>query len=85
MIGRPAWTRAAVLDRLDERLGLHHHARPAAIRYIVHAAVPIRRVVAQIVHRDVEQSLLDSAADHALRHAGADHPRKNRDEVEFHF
>ena len=36
------------LDRLEERRGLHHHARRRRRTEVVHRAVPVVRVVAQI-------------------------------------
>ncbi len=76
--------RPDVLDRPGQRLRLHHHPRSAAIRHVVHAAVPIGRVVAQVVNLDVQQAPLDAAADHPFREPGLDHPRKDRDDVELH-
>src|SRR5688572_4929950 len=81
-VGRPA-LRTDVLDRARQRLRLHDHPRPAAVRHVVHAAVPIGRVIAQIVHGQVDQPAHDSAADHALCQSREHHPRKNRDDVEL--
>jgi hypothetical protein len=76
--------RANVLDGAQQRLRLHHHARSAAIRHIVYAAMPVGREVAQVVNLHVQQPAFNAATDHAFREAGFDHPRKNRDDVEFH-
>ena len=40
--------RADRLDGLEERRGLHHHARAAAVGRVVHGAVLVVRVVAQV-------------------------------------
>ena len=44
----------------------------------------VGRVVAQVVHRDVEQPASDPPADDALRETGVDHLRKDRDDVKSH-
>ena len=75
---------ANLLDRPRQRLGLQHHPRAAAVGHIVHAAVTIDRMVAQIVHRDINQPPGDAAADDALRQACDHHPREDRDDVELH-
>ena len=76
--------RPDVLHRARQRLRLHHHPRPAAVRHVVHAPVPIGRVVSQVVDLNIQNSPLDSAADHPFGEAGLDHPRKDRHDVEFH-
>ena len=80
---RPA-AASNLLDRLHQRLGLHHHARPAAIRHIVHAAMPVRRVVAKVVDLHVEYAVRDPPANDPFRERGFDHPRKDGDDVELH-
>jgi hypothetical protein len=46
--------------------------------------VPIRCVIPQVVHPDVDQSASDPPADNAFGEAGVDHLRKDRDDVESH-
>jgi len=45
-------------DRSDDRAGLHDHAGATAVRCIVSAAVAIGRVIADVVHADVEGACL---------------------------
>src|SRR6185295_2387283 len=71
------------LHRACQRLGLHHHSRPAAVGHIVHAPVAIRRVVPQVPDTHVEQPTLDRTTNHPFREARLDHARKNRDDVEL--
>jgi hypothetical protein len=69
--GRVPARRADVLDRSQQRLGLHHHPRSATIRHIVNAAMPIGGELAKIVDLHVQQPALDSPADHAFRDAAS--------------
>jgi hypothetical protein len=54
-------TRAGRVDRLDcgeQRLGKHHHPGSAPERRVVEAAMAVGRVLAQVVHRHVDQVAL---------------------------
>ena len=72
------------LHRAKHRLRQHHHPRPAAVGLVVGRAMPIGRVLAQIPHAHVEQSLLDPARDHALGEERLEHVREDGDEVDAH-
>ena len=45
-------------DAAVYRFALHHHARKAAERIVVHPAVLIRGIVAQVVQMDFHQAFL---------------------------
>src|SRR5690606_24055629 len=51
------------VDRLGPRLGLHHHAGPAAVRRVVHGAVHVVGPVPQLVQPDVEDAAAARPAD----------------------
>ena len=52
-------------DRGEQRLGLHHHARAAAVRRVVDGAVAIGREVARVDRLDRDRPGLARAPDHA--------------------
>jgi len=81
--GLPAFT-PNHLHRLQERLGLHHHAGSAAIRHVIDGAMPIRRVRPQVVDLHVQQPALNAPADYSFREAGLDHAREDRHDIELH-
>ena len=83
----PASPRVArdVLHRAEQRLGLHHHPRPAAERHVVDDPVPVGREVAQVVHRDVDDSPRSMRPRRRRPRASAasHHRGKDRDDVEL--
>ena len=81
---RLAARRADVLGRAKKRLGLHHHARPAAIRHIVDDPVPVGREVPEVVHLQVDDPGLDSPRHDPFGQRLVEHPREDRDDVELH-
>ncbi len=64
---RRAAPRANRRERREERLGLHHHARPAAERHIVHDVMLVGREVAQVVDDDVQQPAVPAPGRPRLR------------------
>ena len=72
------------VQRPEDRIGLQDHPRPAPIRHIVHDAMPVGRVVAQVADLDVQRAPLDRAPDDAGRQRLLDHRRKDRDDVYSH-
>ncbi len=49
-----------------DRLGLHHHARTAAIRIIIRLAVFTVRIIPDIDRIQIEDPLLDRTADNTV-------------------
>ena len=75
----------AAAKRPRQRLGHHHHARPAAVRPVVDGPVRIRREIARIPHAERPQSALQRATGDAdTRDACVDHLREQRDDVDAH-
>src|SRR5579859_6593350 len=72
------------LDRLEHRLGLHHHAGPATERDVVHLAVAVVREVAEVVRLELDEPALDRAPDHALPEDRSEHVGEDGDDVESH-
>src|SRR5690349_12438291 len=65
---RDARVRLLVRQRFHsakQRLGLHHHPGAAAEGSIIHLAMPIVRVVAQVVDVNLDQPCLDCAANYS--------------------
>src|SRR5215218_7055414 len=77
---------AGPLDRVEcltPRLRSHHHAGPSAVGRVVDRPVPVVGEVAQIVYRDVEQSLLAGLADQGESQR-VQVAREDRDDVDPH-
>ena len=51
-----------IFHRFKDRFGLQQHARSAAKRPVIHRLVPVVRVVAQIVDRQIQQARLPAPA-----------------------
>jgi hypothetical protein len=73
-----------VLDRGDERLGLHYHALAAAVGDVVDDGVLVGRVVAEVVHGDVEEPILARDADGARGERAAEELGEDGEEVDLH-
>src|SRR6185503_13872201 len=70
------------VQRALQRLGEHHHARPAAVRTVVHRPVPVRREIARIPRRHGIQPRLQRAARDPAPGNRAKHLREQRHHVE---
>src|SRR5581483_10591286 len=71
---------AVVADRVDgagEHVGLHHHAGPAASRGVVHGAVPVGRMRADIARLQRPQAARQRLAGEALPKRAGKHLRKD--------
>src|SRR5579859_6705681 len=68
----------------EERLGLHHHAGPAAVRRLVHGPVAVVRERAEVPDHQVEQAPRAAAADHPRVERPGKHVRKDRHHVDTH-
>ena len=73
-----------LVDRREQRLGLHHHARPAAVRSVVDGAVAIGREVARVDGVDGDHAGLARAADDAGGQRRLDQLGEDRDDRELH-
>ena len=71
------------LNRAKERLRLQDHSRPTAERHVVHHAMPIRRVHAEVVNAHVDDAAFDRASDDPFRERCLHHRRKDRDDVDL--
>jgi hypothetical protein len=58
-------TGARLVDRGEQRLGLHHHAGTAAVRGVVDGAVLVVREVARVDRVDRDRPGFARATDHA--------------------
>ena len=72
------------LDGPDERLRRHDHPRPAAVGDVVDGAVAVRRKLAEVPHREVDEPALPGAAEGPHAERPGKHPRKDRDDVDPH-
>jgi hypothetical protein len=85
---RASWAldqaRRGLLDRREQRLGLHHHARPAAVRRVIDGAVPIGREVARVDGVDGDHAGFAGPADHAGGERRPDQLGEDRDDRELH-
>jgi hypothetical protein len=65
-------------DRPRDRLGLHHHPRPATERHIVNRAMPILGELAQVAGPNLHQARLARAGHHTFRQRRFDQAREDR-------
>src|SRR5579859_4127121 len=72
------------LHRFEDRLGLQHHAGPAAEGNVVDLPVPVVRELAQVVGVQLEHAVRDRPTDHALVEAGPEHAGEDGHDVELH-
>jgi hypothetical protein len=70
--------------RLEQRLGLEHHALAAAKRPIIDAAVAILGEYTQILHLDFDQARLASPPQNAVIQGPGKKFRKNGNQIEAH-
>jgi hypothetical protein len=73
------------LQTLKERFRLQDHAFAAAERAVIHGAVPIMRVLPQIVDFDFHQAHFRGPAGNAVIKRPAKEVRKNRDDIGLHL
>ncbi len=72
------------LDRRDQRVRLHHHARAAAVRRVVDGAVAIAGEVARVDEVDVEQARGARLAQQAGGQRRLEQLREQRDDGDAH-
>src|SRR5262249_11212209 len=72
------------VERPEDRLGLHHHPGPTAVRHIVDAAMPVGGEITQVVNRHLEQPPVDCPSHNTSCQSCFDHRRKNGGDVESH-
>ena len=66
------------------RLALHKHSLPLAVRRIIHPAVLIKRIITDIVAFHAEYTFFSCSAHHALRQIILKHFGKKRCYVNIH-
>ncbi len=76
--------RIGCLDGGEDRFWLHHHPRAATERRVVHRAVDVVGVLAQIVQPEVEQAVGAALAEQALPAEVVDEAREDREHVDPH-
>ena len=69
-------------DRLEDRLGPHHHAGSPTERRIVDRAVHVGGLLPDVVAAQVEQALTTGLAEQALRAEVVDESREQREDVD---
>ena len=75
--------REDVVEHRSPRLGLHDHARAAAVGRVVDGAVTVVRPVAQIVHAQIQDAALPRLADERdVEHI--EEGREDRHDVDAH-
>ena len=82
MVRIPGHLAAQRAHRADDRLGLEHHPAHAAELHVVHLAVPVRGVVAQVVDVQRDVACLDGATDDTDAERAGEHPREDGEHVE---
>src|SRR5690606_1525237 len=75
---------AGVLDRLHQRLDLHHHAGAAAVGGVVGDAMLVVGVLPQVAHPYLDQAAVDGLAEDALLQGALHEARKEGDDLEDH-
>ena len=76
--------RADGLDCLGNRLDLHEHALPAAIRLVIDGAMAVVRPVAQVIRLKIKKAGLAGAAQNRRGHDGLKHLGKDRKGLNQH-
>ncbi len=84
MAAHPGHRVAQRTHRAHDRLGLHHHAPGAAELHVVHLAVPVGGVVAQVVDVQLDSAGVDGATDHTDAEWPREHSREDGEDVEAH-
>jgi len=72
------------LYRGEDRLGTHHHPGTAAEWRIVHGAVHVGGVLAQIVTTQIEQTVVAGLAEQTLAADGVDQSGEDGEDVDAH-
>ena len=76
--------RSRRLDRVEDRLGLHDHARASPERSVVDGAVHVARVLADVVTTQVEQTRTAGLAQQALAAEHVDEAGEQGEHVDPH-
>ena len=72
------------LDGLCDRLDLHEHALPAAVRLVIDGAMAVVRPVAQVIRLKIKKAGLAGAAQNRCGHDGLKHLGKDRKGLNQH-
>ena len=76
--------RANGLDGLGDRLDLHEHALPAAVRLVIDGTMTVVRPVAQVIRLKIKKAGLAGAAQNRCGHDGLKHLGKDRKGLNQH-
>ena len=72
------------LDGLGNRLDLHEHALPAAVRLVIDGTMAVVRPVAQVIRLKIKKAGLAGAAQNRCGHDGLKHLGKDRKGLNQH-
>ena len=72
------------LDGLCDRLDLHEHALPAAVRLVIDSTMAVVRPVAQVIRLKIKKAGLAGAAQDRCGHDGLKHLGKDRKGLDQH-
>ena len=72
------------LDGLCDRLDLHEHALPAAVRLVIDGTMAVVRPVAQVIRLKIKKAGLAGAAQDRCGHDGLKHLGKDRKGLDQH-
>ncbi len=70
---------------LEDWFWLHHHPAAAPVRRVVGGVMPVVRIVADVVHADVDQSTLASALKNTGFEIRGKHFRQEGKHLELHY
>ena len=76
--------RANGLDGLGDRLDLHEHALPAAVRLVIDGTMAVVRPVTQVIRLKIKKAGLAGAAQDRRGHNGLKHLGKDRKGLDKH-
>ena len=76
--------RANGLDSLGDRLDLHQHALPAAVRLVIDGTMAVVRPVAQVIRLKIKKAGLAGAAQNRCGHDRLKHLGKDRKGLNQH-
>ena len=71
-------------NRLEHRLGFHHHPASATIRYIIRRVVFVAGVVANVVNAHIDQPAFAGALKDTAFEIGGKNFRQKRKNIELH-
>ena len=76
--------RPHAFNRSSERLRLHNHARPAAVRVVIDHLVPVRSPVADVMHMRLSHPGRKRTPKDRCRQRAIEHIREQREHIDAH-